>query len=70
MLPPLFKTTEGVVVINLVIIAKVFELKEVSKECLDEGEERDSFDIVDHLVKISGMMKKKCRMKILKNIIL
>ena len=35
---------------QFMIIAKEFELKEVSKECLDEEEERDSFDIVDHLI--------------------
>ena len=35
---------------QFMIIAKEFELKEVSKECLDEEEESDSFDIVDHLI--------------------
>jgi hypothetical protein len=35
---------------QFMIIAKEFELKELSKECLDEEEESDSFDIVDHLI--------------------
>ena len=35
---------------QFMIIAKEFELKEISKECLDEDEESDSFDIVDHLI--------------------
>ena len=53
------------------IIAKVFELKEVSKECLDEEKENDSFVIVDHLIgKDIRKDEKKCRKKILKNILL
>jgi hypothetical protein len=35
---------------QFMIIANEFELKQISKECLDEDEESDSFDIVDHLI--------------------
>jgi hypothetical protein len=56
---------------QFMIIAKVFELKEVSKECLDEEKENDSFVIVDHLIgKDIRKDEKKCRKKILKNILL
>jgi hypothetical protein len=56
---------------QIMVIAKVFELKEVSKECLDEEKENDSFVIVDHLIgKDIRKDEKKCRKKILKNILL
>ena len=35
---------------QFMIIAKESELKEVSKECLDEEDESDSFEIVDQLI--------------------
>jgi len=35
---------------KFMLIAKEFELKEVSEECLDEEEESDGFDIVEHLI--------------------